>query len=185
MKFIDRNKNKPFKYINRGDFDNFSSKMKSPKFIKGVFILFIAFFIFISQYSIPTIVLDKGEDIKNYTLNNATSPWSWPFTDDICKTDTTGICNENFAYKAHFEAFTKDKESFWRSISRSTIQNIRNGVQKHLIEFDHNNFGAPVFKGRGIVFSSNAKSLRMVFVSIKFIRGYGCKLPIEIWFFLN
>lgn len=155
---------------------------KSSKLIKCVFILLLALFIYVSHFSNPGVSLLKFDFFQQYNPN---SSWSWSFTDAICKSSTTGICNDKFAHKAHFESFTKDKESFWRSISRSSIQNIQNGIKKHLEEFENSSIEKPAFKGRGIVFSSGAKSLRMVFISIKFIRGYGCNLPIEIWSYLT
>jgi hypothetical protein len=127
--------------------------------------------------------LDKQGEAPDNSFETVQSPWSYHFTDKLClyPNPNKGICDERFGYEAHFHAFTQDKEEYWKSMTPTKIKIIQDGLKQHLDEFDDNNI--PKFNGRGIVFSSNSQSLRMVFVSISFIRSYGCELPIEIWYY--
>jgi ABC-type uncharacterized transport system fused permease/ATPase subunit len=99
--------------------------------------------------------------------------WSYHLTDSIC--------DQQIAYSRQFESFDRKRNRFWHSIDKNNIKSI----QQKLKTFVQTIGPQPAVSGRGIIYSSDQKSLRMVYISIKFIRSYGCDLPIQVWYVLT
>lgn len=90
-------------------------------------------------------------------------------------------CNADYAISAQFNEYVGSRLKIWKTISNEEILEIQNNLQKHLENFDNENHERE-YSGRGIVYSAFPGVLRMISVSIKFLRSFGCTLPVEIWF---
>jgi hypothetical protein len=99
------------------------------------------------------------------------SQWSYKETDKAC--------SEDYSKAAQFHGFVKNQLEFWKSISTDEILQIQKNILEHLDNIDQNQ--SRQYTGRGIIYSAFPGALRMISVSIKFLRSYGCTLPVELW----
>jgi hypothetical protein len=108
-----------------------------------------------------------------YLKNNIkeVSVWSYEHTDKQC--------NKALAFSREFYGFTHPRIRMWEKFSNSDIEQLSSDLKKFISTSKKSKSNV---KGRGVVYSSSSKSLRMVSISIKFIRSYGCDLPIEVWY---
>lgn len=102
--------------------------------------------------------------VKDSEKDSYRSPWSWSPKTDHCLNKTTQVFLWNLP-----ELSTEEKATY----------------RNEWIEFISNIPAAPKFSGRGIVYTSYPKVLRETIRSIKFLRHWGCKLPVEVFHFDN
>jgi Mannosyltransferase putative len=76
------------------------------------------------------------------------------------------------------EDFTKAHRLFWESLTEEKLNDESIKFKSFLELLDHSSLPSD-FKGSGVVYSSNSASTTIT--SIKFLRHYGCTLPIEVW----
>ena len=149
--------------------------MKSTNQIKG-FALFtlITFFVLLAKSNIedPVLIIEEYPNFQANSLGYTNStPWSYTYTDNYC--------DIRFCYEAQFGSYTHNHLSYWEILTPQIIKIIQSDLKDHVEKISI--LPPPDIKGRGIVFSTSSKGLRMVSISIKFIRSYGCTLPVEIW----
>jgi Mannosyltransferase putative len=77
-----------------------------------------------------------------------------------------------------FVDFTNNHHAFWESLTEEKLSEESNKLKTFLKSLYPSSFPSD-FKGRGVVYAS--KSASSTITSIKFLRHYGCTLPVEVW----
>jgi hypothetical protein len=99
------------------------------------------------------------------------SSWSYEHTDKKC--------NKEIAFARQFTGFARKRVTIWEMFLEDDVIKTRHEIEDFMTSLSP---VKPIVQGRGIVFSAFPGSLRMVSISIRFMRSYGCNLPIEIWY---
>lgn len=82
---------------------------------------------------------------------------------------------------SYFPDFLNDHQAFWDDLTDELIQEKRSGLMNYITTLNANFNASNSFSGRGVIYSSFPRILKETIVSIKFLRYYGCDLPVEIW----
>lgn len=98
------------------------------------------------------------------------SPWSYEYTDKKC--------NKEIAFARQFTGFARKRVTMWEMFLDDDVIKTRHEIEVFMASLSP---VKPEVQGRGIIYSAFPGSLRMVSISIRFLRSYGCNLPIEIW----
>jgi hypothetical protein len=107
----------------------------------------------------------------NFKITSSKPPSKWSYhSSDV-------PCEKEVAFDREFLGYTSQVLRFWEMFLEDDVTRVKAEIK----EFVEAIPSPPQVNGRGIVFSANPGALRMVSISIKFLRSYGCNLPIEIW----
>lgn len=89
-----------------------------------------------------------------------------------------------------FDDFTNGHESYWKQLNQSTIDLESKKIREFSNRIKVNTLGTAkrdvllstnIYKGRGIVYTSHHRLIASTLTSLRFLRHYGCTLPVEIW----
>jgi hypothetical protein len=112
----------------------------------------------------------------------ALGPTSKPKIDQKNKSwsyETTGYCPKNAIALARDRDHTRDNLAFWESMSKDEISS----HQKEWRSFIDTIKPRESSGTKGIIYTSYPSSLKSTLISISLLRKYGCKLPVEIWYY--